>query len=111
MQAINAINIKAVAFGKNSVGKTSLLNACVHNCKTDTDYKYYQPFEYASTITVNINDDTKDDVSYKIELWDTKSVDSYKIIEEMNNCEFSVALLCYSVMEISSFEEIKKKVS
>jgi GTPase SAR1 family protein len=48
--------------------------------------------------------------NYKLELWDTRSVESYKIIEEMKNCEFSVALICYSVMEIKSFEEVKKKV-
>lgn len=103
------INIKVVVFGKNAVGKTSLLNACV--CKSESDYESYRPFENVSTMTITLTDNIINDVSYKLDLWDTKSVDSYKIIEEMKNCEFSVALLCYSVMDISSFEEIKKKVN
>ena len=103
---MQTINIKVVVFGKNAVGKTSFLNACV--CKSESDYENYRPFELVSQMNVIFTDN---DVSYNFDLWDTKSVESYKIIEEMKNCEFSVALVCYSVMEISSFEEIKKKVN
>lgn len=96
--------IKVVVFGSQLVGKTSLLNSLV--CKSESEFETYKPFEHVSTMSVEINDDTL----YKFELWDTRSVESYKIIEEMKNCEFSVALVCYSVMEIKSFEEVKKKV-
>lgn len=105
---MQTVNIKVVIFGGASVGKTSLLNACV--CKSESDYDVYKPFEHVSTMTVEKKDSFSDEFIYKLELWDTRSVESYKIIEEMRNCEFSVALICYSVMELKSFEEAKKKV-
>lgn len=97
---MKTINIKVVALGSQFVGKTSLLNACVDINEST------RPFDHVSTMVITLNDN---DLEYRLELWDTKSVESYKIIEEMKSCEFSVALICYSVMEIKTLEEAKKK--
>lgn len=101
-------NIKVVVFGDKSIGKTTFLNACLS--ELGSEYEYNKNFELMSTMTVKIADNNSSDVEYNLELWDTKSVESYKIIEEMKNCEFSIALICYSVMDIKSFEDVKKKV-
>lgn len=71
---------------------------------SDDDYK---PFDERSFL---MSDFIFDGTLFKLELWDTRSVESYKIIEEMKNCENSVALIAYSVMEKNTLEEIKKKV-
>lgn len=101
MQTVE-VKIKIVVIGSNSVGKTSLLNACVSNKEVD-----YKPFENLSSMKVVINEDNAE---YLLELWDTKSVDFYKILEEMHNDKFSVALICYSVIELKTFEDVRKKV-
>lgn len=101
---MQSVKIKIVAIGSSAVGKTSLLNACVRLIKSE-----YKPFDNVSTMSVLMNDG---DTEYNMELWDTKSVDYYKIIEEMNeNDSFSIALICYSVMDLKSFEDVKKRVS
>jgi small GTP-binding protein len=94
--------IKIVVIGSKAVGKTSLLNAIVSNRDDD-----YRPFDNVSTMTVTVE---KDGTSYSMELWDTKSVDYYKIIDEMQNEELSAVLICYSVMELQTFNDVKKKV-
>lgn len=98
-----SVKIKIVVLGSATVGKTSLLNACVSKENDE-----YRPFENVSTMTVTINDGNND---YSMELWDTKSVDYYKIIEEMQNDSFSVALICYSVIDLKSYQDVKKRVS
>ncbi|KAL7041874.1 hypothetical protein ACKWTF_000936 [Chironomus riparius] len=98
---MQSVKIKIVAIGSSAVGKTSLLNACVRRVKSE-----YKPFDNVSTMSVLMNDG---DIEYNMELWDTKSVDYYKIIEEMQNDSFSVALICYSVMDLKSFQDIKKR--
>lgn len=97
------MKIKIVAIGSSGVGKTSLLNACVSKDEND-----YRPFDNVSTMSVTL---INDDIEYSMELWDTKSVDHYKIIEEMQNDSFSVALFCYSVMDLKTFQDVKKRVS
>jgi small GTP-binding protein len=94
--------IKIVVIGSKAVGKTSLLNTIVSNRDDD-----YRPFDNVSTMTVKVE---KDGTSYSMELWDTKSVDYYKIIDEMHNEELSAVLICYSVMELQTFNDVKKKV-
>ena len=96
--------IKIIVLGSAGVGKTSLLNACVNKGENT-----YRPFENASTMNVILREH---DNEYSMELWDTKSVDYYKIIEEMQNDScFSIALICYSVIELKSFQDVKKRVS
>ena len=101
---MQSVKIKIIALGSSAVGKTSLLNACVRKVKSE-----YKPFDNVSTMSLLMNDG---DIEYNMELWDTKSVDYYKIIEEMQNeNNFSIALICYSVMDLKSFQDVKKRVS
>lgn len=100
---MHSVKIKIVALGSIGVGKTSILNTCVNKGVND-----YKPFDSVSTMNVMIKDG---DLEYNMELWDTKSVDYYKIIEEMQHDSFSIALICYSVMDLKTFEDVKRKVS
>lgn len=98
---MQTVKLKIVVIGSSAVGKTSLLNGLVSKDRTD-----YKPFENVSTMSVALKDG---DVEYNMELWDTKSVDYYKIIEEMQNDSFSIALVCYSVMDLKTFQDVKRK--
>lgn len=101
--------IKIVVVGSVKVGKTSLLNALVNSRSPQIDSDDYKPFDNVSTMTVQV---IESGVNYRIELWDTKSVDFYKIIDGMHNDnEFNVVLICYSVMELKTYQDVKKKVN
>ncbi|KAG5676167.1 hypothetical protein PVAND_006016 [Polypedilum vanderplanki] len=102
---MQTVKIKIVVIGSQLVGKTSLLNAIVRSNNSISDDEY-KPFDNVSTMTVKV---IKDDKTYIFELWDSKSIDYYKIIQEMKNEEISVVLICYSVMELKSFQDVKKK--
>lgn len=96
----NPLNIKCVVVGDGAVGKTSLLIVY-------TSGKF--PEDYVPTIfeneTLNV---TVDDTSINIDFSDTADQVDYHKLRLMAYTDANILLLCFSVVNPNSFQNIKK---
>jgi small GTP-binding protein len=96
--------MKVAVIGNLNAGKTSLCNECIKNSNNNNNSD--KNFDSHSRIDLTFREN---DVDYIFELCDIKSVEIYKVLDEMNSDKFSVVLICYSVMDLKSFDDVKRK--
>ncbi|EDR21970.1 GTPase_rho, putative [Entamoeba dispar SAW760] len=93
-------NIKLVVIGDGAVGKTSLLETCVTK-------KY--PKQYIPTVFENYPDFIFQykDKKYKMNIFDTAGGEDYYMLRPLIYPNTDVFLLCYSIDNPRSFENVK----
>lgn len=93
-------NVKCVVVGDGAVGKTSMLLSYTRN-------KF--PVEYVPTIFDNITLRVEiNGKSINVSLWDTAGQEEYARLRYLSYPETDVFLLCFSLADISTFENIQK---
>lgn len=97
-------NIKCVVVGSDKVGKTSLFGAI---CRYSNN-KDGQPMN-GYKVHIKDDDSNVDSENYQLEMWDTESGDYLKITRKICYYNADVILMCYSVMDVKSFKDVKRK--
>ncbi|KAH0794036.1 ras-like GTP-binding protein RhoL isoform X2 [Histomonas meleagridis] len=93
--------IKLVAVGDGAVGKTCLL--VIYSNGTF-------PLDYVPTVFENSKCKVKvNDQEYPVQLWDTAGQEELENIRTLSYPGTDIFLLCFSVVDRSSFENIKNK--
>lgn len=93
--------IKVVAIGDGAVGKTCLLTVF-----SDGNF----PFEYVPTVFHNTTKDYKmDDITYAFNIWDTAGQEDLDRLRPLSYRSADVFMICFSVMNPASFENIEFK--
>ncbi|KAJ5074453.1 hypothetical protein M0811_01084 [Anaeramoeba ignava] len=94
-------SIKLVCVGDDGIGKTCLyISYTTNSFQADYIPKVFDG--YAASIKYKEN-------YYVLGLWDTSGNEEYDRLRPLSYSETSVFLLCFSLISISSFENIKAK--
>ncbi|CAG2179906.1 unnamed protein product [Oppiella nova] len=96
--------IKCVVVGNGGVGKTSLLK-CYTTDKYDLCWTAYicdNIYNYSANVMV-------DGESVNLDLWDTAGQEDYDRLRPLSYPQTDVFLICYSVDNPSSFENVRIK--
>eukprot|EP01123_Difflugia_compressa_P007747 TRINITY_DN213_c0_g7_i1.p1 TRINITY_DN213_c0_g7~~TRINITY_DN213_c0_g7_i1.p1 ORF type:complete len:200 (-),score=31.44 TRINITY_DN213_c0_g7_i1:114-713(-) len=94
-------NVKIVTVGDGACGKTSLLFAYVHNTFNA---------DYVPTVFDNLTTYARvDDVTVSVSLWDTAGQEDYDRLRPLSYPETDLFLLCYSIFNRTSFDNLKAK--
>eukprot|EP00127_Corallochytrium_limacisporum_P004523 Clim_evm23s166 gene=Clim_evmTU23s166 len=93
--------IKCVVVGDGAVGKTSLL-ICYTTNKFPTEYVPTVFDNYAVTVMIR-------DEPYTLGLFDTAGQEDYDRLRPLSYPQTDVFLVCFSVVDPSSFENVKEK--
>ena len=89
--------IKIILLGDSGVGKTSLINRYVNNV--------YDPVcETTLGTTYSTKEVTKNNITYKLNLWDTTGQEKYFSITNLFIKGSSIVILVYSIDLLSSFK-------
>ena len=99
-------NYKIVRLGNTSVGKTSILSRAI----TNTFYEFQEPTIGAAfqVKTVDISKKNKKNNNIiKLEIWDTAGQERYRSLAPMYYRGAYVAVICYDVTCIDSFNGAK----
>ncbi|BFU24479.1 Rho family GTPase [Entamoeba histolytica HM-1:IMSS-B] len=95
------MSVKLVAVGDGAVGKTSMLI-----CYTKNEF----PEEYIPTVFDNYSTTvTLGDEVISLAIWDTAGQEEYESIRPLSYPSTDVFLLCYSVVQQSSLDNIAEK--
>jgi len=94
--------LKCVVVGDGSVGKTCLLWVYA-NEEFPTEYV---PTVFTNTVVSNI---VVDGVTINLGLWDTAGQEDYDRLRPLSYPGTNVFLLCFSVVSVSSFDNISEK--
>ena len=89
--------IKVILLGNSGVGKTSIINRYVNNV-------YNSNCETTLGSTYSTREVIKDNVIYKLNLWDTTGQEKYHSITNLFIKGSSIVILVYSIDLLSSFE-------
>lgn len=93
--------IKCVVVGDGAVGKTCMLMSFSQN---------NFPQEYVPTVFDNYNTAIMvDEVAYNLGLWDTAGQEEYDRLRALCYPQTDVFLMCFSVVDKSSFDNIKQR--
>ncbi|KAL7712026.1 Rho family GTPase [Entamoeba marina] len=96
-----SISLKLVAVGDGAVGKTSMLI-----CYTKNEF----PDEYVPTVFDNFSTTvTLDDDVISLAIWDTAGQEEYESIRPLSYPGADIFLLCFSVVQPMSLENIGDK--
>jgi small GTP-binding protein len=97
-------NYKIVILGNTGVGKTSILSRAI----TNTFYEFQEPTIGAAfqVKTVDISKKNKKNI-IKLEIWDTAGQERYRSLAPMYYRGAYVAVICYDVNCIDSFNGAK----
>eukprot|EP00009_Paramoeba_aestuarina_P007145 CAMPEP_0201507412 /NCGR_PEP_ID=MMETSP0161_2-20130828/1076_1 /ASSEMBLY_ACC=CAM_ASM_000251 /TAXON_ID=180227 /ORGANISM="Neoparamoeba aestuarina, Strain SoJaBio B1-5/56/2" /LENGTH=197 /DNA_ID=CAMNT_0047901767 /DNA_START=135 /DNA_END=728 /DNA_ORIENTATION=- len=94
-------NVKCVVVGDGAVGKTSLLISYTEN---------RFPVDYVPTVFDNFTTGVEvDNKLINFALWDTAGQEEYSRLRALSYPETDVFLLCFSVINATSFENVKSK--
>merc|ERR1711991_397601 len=92
-------NIKIVVVGDGAVGKTAMLISYIEN---------RFPIDYVPTVFDNhMSAVSVDGKPYSVDLWDTAGQEEYKRLRALSYPDTDVFLICYSVVNPSSYENVK----
>ncbi|KAJ5078995.1 gtpase crac1b [Anaeramoeba ignava] len=95
------MRFKVVCVGDGSVGKT---------CMLMTYLKNEFPVNYIPTIVENFTTDIEvNSVTYTLSIWDTAGQEELDKIRDCTYPGTDVVLLCYSIINITSFKNITEK--
>ena len=89
--------IKVILLGNSGVGKTSIINRYANNV-------YNSNCETTLGSTYSTREVIKDNVVYKLNLWDTTGQEKYHSITNLFIKGSSIVILVYSIDLLSSFE-------
>merc|ERR1711991_1148799 len=92
-------NIKIVVVGEGAVGKTAMLISYIEN---------RFPIDYVPTVFDNhMSAVSVDGKPYSVDLWDTAGQEEYKRLRALSYPDTDVFLICFSVVNPSSYENVK----
>ena len=94
-----AKDIKIILLGDSGVGKTSIINKYVYNL--------FDPnCENTITSSFSTKEIIKNDVMYRMNLWDTIGQEQYKSLTDIFIKGSNIAILVYSVDSLTSLENL-----
>lgn len=97
----NKIPIKIVCIGDGAVGKTSILTSFTYG-KFENNYEPTIYDNYSCELNYN-------NIIYTLNLWDTAGQEDFDSIRNLSYHNTDIFILCYSVISISSYNNIIKK--
>ncbi|KAL3420142.1 Ras family protein [Phlyctema vagabunda] len=97
-----SLEAKIVVLGSQGVGKTSLVHRYVKN--------QFSPASMTSTVgasflTKRVVDDDSD-TTVRLQIWDTAGQERFRSISRLYYRGANACILCYSITELTSFEEM-----
>ena len=100
LESEKAKEIKVILLGNSGVGKTSIINRYIYN-------KFDQNSETTLGSTYFTKEIEKDNILYKLNLWDTTGQEKYHSITNLFIKGSHIVVLVYSVDSLSSFEGLE----
>ncbi|KAI9802944.1 MAG: hypothetical protein M1825_002175 [Sarcosagium campestre] len=101
---MSSLEAKIVVLGAQGVGKTSLVNRYAKSSFVPSDTPSTVG---ASFVTKRIFDDDSD-TTVRLQIWDTAGQERFRSISKLYYRGANACILCYDMLDESSFEEMKR---